>query len=120
MFVRVNKYFCKTFFSRYSQNSINKEIPTIVSLQYVKNLGYPTCLDCIHFIPSKWDDTPDLGKCSKFATQELSSGNIELKWASVARIDERCCGPYAKHKETIKGNYCQIVHKIRHPETENR
>jgi len=118
MLTRINKYYIK-FFSHYSHNNSKNQIPNIVSLQYVKNLGYPTCLDCVHFVPSKYDDYPSLGKCAKFAKQDFSSGNIELEWASVMRISDKDCGPYAKHKQTIKGDYLKIVHKIQHPDTEN-
>lgn len=118
MFVRINKYFCKTFFLRYSHHHSKSQIPTVVSLQYVKNLGYPTCFDCVHFVPSQYDDSPDLGKCLKFANQELSSGEIKLEWASVMRISERYCGPYAIYKQKIKGNHLQVVHRIPYPETE--
>lgn len=118
MFVRINKYYCKTFFLRYNHDLSRNQIPTVVSLQYVKNLGYPSCLDCVHFVPSKYDNSPELGKCSKFAEQDLSSGIIKMEWASVMRINEINCGPYAKYKTTIKGDYLKIVHRIQHPETE--
>lgn len=106
-------------FLRYNHYLSRSQIPTVVSLQYVKNFGYPTCLDCVHFVPSKYENYPDLGKCSKFAEQELNTGNIKLEWASVMRISDKNCGPYAKYKTTIKGDYLKIVRKIQHPETEN-
>jgi hypothetical protein len=118
MFVKLSKYYCNKVFSRYNHDLSKSNFPTFVSLQYVKNLGYPTCLDCVYFVPSKYENSPDLGKCSKFAEQELSSGVIKLEWASVMRINERNCGPSAIHKLTIKGDHLKIVHRIQHPETE--
>lgn len=120
MFVRINKNYCNNFFSRYSHHHSKSQIPTVVSLQYVKNFGYPTCLDCVHFVPSKYEHSPDLGKCSKFAEQELSSGVINLGWASVMRISDKHCGPYAKHKKTINSDYLKIVHRINDHESENQ
>jgi len=104
---------------RYNHDLSKSQIPTIVSIQYVKNLGYPTCLDCIYFVPSKIDNSPDLGKCAKFAEQDLSSGKINLKSASFMRLIDRdgYCGPNAKYKQTIKGDHLIIVHRIPHSDT---
>jgi hypothetical protein len=118
MFVRVNKYFCKTLFSRYIHNHSKSSIPTVVSLQYVRNLGYPSCLDCVHFVQSKYDNSPDLGKCLKFAKKELRSGEIKLESAFVMRISESDCGPYARYKQKIKDNYLKIVNRIQHLDIE--
>lgn len=117
MLVRISKYY-KKFFLRYSHTHSKSELISFVSLQYVKNLGYPTCLDCVHFVPSKYDDYPGLGKCAKFAKQELSTGNIEMEWADVMRISDKDCGPNAKYKKTIKEDYVKIIHKIPYPDTE--
>lgn len=105
-------------FLRWGHHDSKSVFPTVVNLQYVKNIGAPTCLDCIYFVPSKYENAPDLSKCSKFAKQEYSSGNIQLEWADVMRISYHHCGPYAKYKETNKSNYIQITRKIPYTETE--
>jgi len=114
---------CVTFnkvFLRYCHQHSKTKFPiTVVSLQYVKYLGYPTCLDCKYFVPSIYDDESETGKCSKFATQELSSGKVNLEFAAVMRISDRYCGPNAKYKEIKKNDDCvEVKYQIPMPDLE--
>ena len=67
------------------------------------------CINCIHFIEHKtnypYDDPPNdklYGKCSKFGTNNLITGEIEYDFALNSRNNQTKCGIYGKFfKEKI-------------------
>ena len=85
-----------------------KLTPTLVSLQYTKNLGTPSCSDCIYFVPS---ETYNLNhaKCRKFAKQNIITNQIELTYADINRDYDSLCGQSAKYKETVNKKVAQIL-----------
>jgi hypothetical protein len=95
-------------FKRFSHQQSKTTLPTIVSLQYVKNIGFTTCSDCIYFVPSKTNNL-NHSKCLKFAKKNLITGVIELSFADINRDYDHLCGPYAKYKEVTKTDSAQIL-----------
>jgi len=86
----------------------HKHTKTIVNLQYIKNMGIPTCSDCIHLVESKTYN-PNHSKCRKFAHKNLITGLIDLSFADINRQYDDLCGPNAKYKEVSKPQYNQLL-----------
>jgi len=101
-----NNYIFKRLSHQYSKTTI--PIPVIVRLQYVKNIGFTTCSDCIYFVESKTHN-PNHSKCLKFAKKNLITGVIELSFADINRDYDHLCGPEAKYKEVVKSDYAQLL-----------
>jgi hypothetical protein len=95
-------------FKRFSHQHSRTSIPLIVSLQYVKNIGFTTCSDCIYFVPSETCN-PNHSLCRKLAKKNLITGLIELSYADINRRYDHLCGPDAKYKEVMKSNNAQIL-----------
>lgn len=74
------------------------KIASCIDLRGIKNIQYPFCVNCKHFMPEKYyypdDPPPDdkLGKCGLFGQVEIVTGSIEYDYAKHARNDIRRCG----------------------------
>ena len=72
---------------------------------FVKNIKNPICVNCIHFMPPKYSNpydeiygnTNNLGKCSKFGTQNLVTGYIDYDNALHCRKYDHKCGESGKY-----------------------
>lgn len=71
----------------------------LLSSSIIKNISKPVCINCIHFIEHKtnypYDDPPNdklYGKCSKFGTNNLITGEIEYDFALNSRNNQTKCG----------------------------
>jgi hypothetical protein len=95
-------------FKRFSHQNFITPIPIIVSLQYVKNSGIPTCSDCIYFVESETSN-PNNSKCRKFVQQNFITGLIDLSFADINRRYDHLCGPNAKYKEVMKSDYAHLL-----------
>lgn len=74
------------------------------------------CINCTNYVPLKYIDPYDelyetsldfnqrliLGTCSKFGDQNLVSGLIEYKSASVCRTNQHLCGKIGQYYNEIK------------------
>jgi len=64
----------------------------------VRNLQYPACKNCVHFIEHTnnypYDPVPDnnYGKCKKFGEMNLVTGGIEYDFAKLCRQNDKKCG----------------------------
>jgi hypothetical protein len=66
---------------------------------FIRNIGLPICVNCIHFIEFKnnypYDSLPDDsidGRCKKFGEINSITGIIEYDFAIHCRTDEKKCG----------------------------
>jgi len=64
----------------------------------IKNMEYPICKNCKHFIPHK---DISFSRCSFFGTKDVVTGEIVYKYADLTRNDGEC-GVSGKYYETIK------------------
>ena len=57
---------------------------------FVRNLKYPACANCAHFI----DDTTHItyARCKMFGEMDLVSGKIKYKFADFSRGPYQPCG----------------------------
>jgi len=65
----------------------------------IRNLKYPVCVNCIHFIEHKnnypYDPPPDsreYGKCKLFGEINMITGVIDYDFAKFCRYDSKKCG----------------------------
>ncbi len=69
-----------------------------LSSSFITNLKKPICVACSHFIEYTnnypYDELPSdkLGKCSKFGTIHLVTGEVEYNFALSCRKDKNKCG----------------------------
>jgi hypothetical protein len=95
----------KTFKDNKLYNKMNKiiyfiifKIVSCIDLRGIKNIQYPFCVKCKHFMPEKYyypdDPPPDdrLGKCGLFGEVDIVTGSIEYDFAKHARNDFKRCG----------------------------
>ena len=74
------------------------KIASCIDLRGIKNIQYPFCVKCKHFMPEKYyypdDPPPDdrLGKCGLFGEVNIVTGSIEYDFAKHARNDFKRCG----------------------------
>jgi len=74
------------------------KIVSCIDLRGIKNIQYPFCVKCKHFMPEKYyypdDPPPDdrLGKCGLFGEVNIVTGSIEYDFAKHARNDFKRCG----------------------------
>ena len=64
-------------------------------IPYIKNLNYPTCVKCVHFVPATRAEPylePRFGKCRKFGAMSMVTGEINYDYASICRNDDYKCG----------------------------
>lgn len=80
----------------------------------IRNLCLPVCISCIHFVPyQKTNDydfyeNDDRGKCGRFGTKNLVTGDIRHAFARDCRTDNKLCGRtgvYYKGWDEMGGNY---------------
>ena len=72
---------------------------------FVKNIKNPFCINCIHYIEHKYSNPYDEhyskhtipGKCSKFGTQNLETGDIDYDIAIYCRKYDNKCGETGKY-----------------------
>lgn len=108
-----------TIIRRFSHTHSKTNIPSsknnsiIVNSQFVKNLGFPSCSDCIYFVPSETYN-PNHAKCRKFGKQNVINGSIDLSFADINREYQHLCGPNATYKETVRHNFIQILVPVEH------
>ncbi len=82
-------------------------IPTFVDVQYVKNFGEKSCLNCIYLVTSS-NTNLSFSHCAKFGEQNLVTGKIELSYASIMRKQYGPCGINAKYKKE-KNNHTLLM-----------
>lgn len=64
---------------------------------FIKDLNLPSCINCVHFLEYQKSEPynyaySELGKCSKFGTKNMISGEIKYDFASHCRDDKDKCG----------------------------
>ena len=73
---------------------------------FVKNIKNPICVNCMNFMEQKFINPYDeiygnnnttFGKCSKFGTQNLVTGDIEYDNALHCRKYDHKCGETGKY-----------------------
>ena len=70
----------------------------------VKNLNKKSCVNCLYFIEFNLNkpELNALGRCNKFAEQNLVTGEIHNIVASDSRYNENMCGKNAKYFTPLK------------------
>jgi hypothetical protein len=64
----------------------------------IKNINYPLCKTCIHFLPYRYCQNPyEFAKCKFFGEKNVITGEIEYEYAESCRKSEYKCN--------ITGNY---------------
>jgi hypothetical protein len=71
----------------------------------IKNIEYPVCKDCIHFIKynvTEYDSYPidkpiKMSKCNKFGIKDLISGKIDYESTHTCRYNKEKCGLSGKN-----------------------
>jgi len=58
---------------------------------FIQNANVPLCKNCIYFQMPKHSMT-NLGRCTKFGTMDIVSGEIEYDFACHCRNDKNSCG----------------------------
>jgi hypothetical protein len=64
----------------------------------IRHMNEPICTGCIHFIsynktdPYDFYENDDRGKCARFGTKNLVTGDIQHEYARVCRNDAKRCG----------------------------
>ena len=80
----------------------------------IRFLNSPICIQCIHFLPyQKTNDfdfyeNDDRGKCARFGTKNLVTGDIRHAFARDCRADIKLCwktGVYYKGWDEMGGNH---------------
>jgi hypothetical protein len=62
---------------------------------HITNSNYPVCVKCVHFIPATKAEPyiePRFGKCKKFGTMSMITGEINYDYASLCRNNDNKCG----------------------------
>jgi len=79
-----------------------KSILAITKVPILRNLKYPVCINCVHFIEHTnnypYDPLPDsreFGKCKMFGEIDLITGTIEYDYAKNCRETSKKCGTNA-------------------------
>jgi hypothetical protein len=76
-------------------------IKSISSLPTIRNLEFPVCANCLHYIPPPPFITE--ATCKKFGKINVVSGVIDYDIAILVRGDEKKCGMKgAAYEEKIK------------------
>jgi hypothetical protein len=71
---------------------------------FIRNMGAPSCIDCVHFIDNAGSLT--YAKCKLFGMKERVSGEIIYDYACVCR-DKKCsdaCGSDGKYFKAKSDN----------------
>ena len=65
----------------------------------IKNAQFPSCKDCIHFIPDKYNlkYASQSSKCKQFGKKDVVTDKITYQYAYTCRVDESLCGTNGKH-----------------------
>jgi hypothetical protein len=75
-------------------------IPSLKN-SFIRNIDFPVCKDCIHFIPPGSNALDyNLGKCGKFGEKDIVSGEIKYAFAEICRIYDNECGKNGTHFES--------------------
>jgi hypothetical protein len=68
---------------------------------FIRDIGLPICRECKYFIKGSnnypYDPIPSdelYGKCAKFGTIDLITGETEYDNAMLCRLDENKCGKF--------------------------
>lgn len=76
-----------------------RSVLSSIKIPMLRNLKYPVCFNCAHFIEYKnnypYDALPDskeFGKCKMFGEIDLITGTIEYDYAKNCRQDTKKCG----------------------------
>lgn len=71
---------------------------TSIKLPVIRNLNFPICSNCLHFIehknnyPYSLPDSSEYGRCKMFGYVDIISGQIEFDFAKHCRNDINKCG----------------------------
>ena len=72
----------------------------------IRNLQYPACKNCVHFIEHTnnypYDPVPcneQYGKCKKFGEMNVVTGVVHNDYAGLCRENEKKCGLTGKEYE---------------------
>ena len=64
----------------------------------IRNMNSPICVECVHFSPyektNEFDfyENDDRGRCARFGTKNLVTGDIRYAFARDCRADIKLCG----------------------------
>ena len=68
---------------------------------FIKNAELPVCKECIHFRPHGANEFEySLGKCSKFGSKDVVSGEITYEFADLCRTYDNKCGKNGTYFES--------------------
>lgn len=68
---------------------------SIKNTNHIKNMNFPACKDCKHFLPIT--SNPIFSGCKKFGIKDLITGQITNYYATTCRSIETYCGEEGKH-----------------------
>ena len=77
---------------------LNNNPPNEPNIDYssnIKDLNQPSCINCVHFQPTLWND--EYGKCRKFGRKNIITDEINYDYSSFARFDYNKCGFNGKY-----------------------
>ena len=70
----------------------------------IKNMDYPICKTCIHFLTEKRPTgSEEFGKCKLFGEKNILTGEIKYDYAELCRLNNNKCN--------ITGNYYESTNK---------
>ena len=76
--------FSKIWIRSFNMYSNNKE--------FIKNINFPVCNQCVYFIPSTNPSTYNMDKCMKFGEKNIITGKLTFEYAEKCRDDPLKCG----------------------------
>ncbi len=63
----------------------------------IKNVNYPICKNCVHFLQNQGND--EFSKCKMFGEKNLINGEIVYSYADMCRNIEKRCNITGKYYE---------------------
>ena len=75
--------------SVYVENGDSLNAYTVVKGRYIKYANSPLCKDCIHFHSEK-NEPMLMGRCTKYGTKDLTSGEINYDYVGNQRFKGLC------------------------------
>jgi len=70
----------------------------------IRNMDYPICKTCIHFLHEKrLSGSEEFGRCKLFGEKNILTGEIKYEYAELCRLSNNKCN--------ITGNYYESTSK---------
>lgn len=77
---------------------LNIESNNMIPNKIIKNIDIPSCKNCIHFEPSRYN-IDSLSSCNKFGEKNIITDEIKNDFADTCRKTEEKCGFVGKYFE---------------------